>query len=487
MRCPECDYSLWDLKAGPCPECGRPFKPSEFEFLANAVRFCCPHCDQAYYGTSERGQLVPERFDCVSCGRPITTDEMRLKPAEALGHRDAHLGTNPWLNTQRGLFKRWFLAVVSGIGQPGRMIEVSPAFGSTGPAVALAILNILVASLTTMGLFLLPALGSSRMMVGMMGFMSVIFVVAPLVFLFVWVAATHGLLRLLRAGPADGIGRTMQAIGFSSGGYMMALVPCVGPPMGFVAWCVTATIAVKAGQCVSSWKATIATLALPAAVVVSLVVWYVWFMVSAFSAAQHYSQQPHNQPPGWGQPVAQPNLATGTDIRMGTQRVAEVLRARVQTYRAPAHVAYLADDPTFDPMAFSEQGGAAAPRVGPSDLWQLALMDEPSRRAVLNPIVAAWPPDTTAHRVGRILLTYHGITPYASPDLWIMVQLPAEPGEDFWAITMAGYERVDRSNPQPALDAQNNKRMAAGLPPLPDWLVILGGPGPWSAADAPDP
>ncbi|MFM1833419.1 MAG: hypothetical protein RLZZ461_1735, partial [Planctomycetota bacterium] len=25
MRCLKCEYPLWDLKPGPCPECGEPF------------------------------------------------------------------------------------------------------------------------------------------------------------------------------------------------------------------------------------------------------------------------------------------------------------------------------------------------------------------------------------------------------------------------------------------------------------------------------
>lgn len=480
MRCPECDYALWSLKAGPCPECGRPFKPSEFEFLANAVRFCCPHCDQGYYGTSERGQLVPERFKCVSCGKDISTDEMVLRPAEALGDRDAHLGTNPWLDKRKGPIKRWLKAMFSGIGQPGRMMEVTPAFGSTGAAVGLAILNIMVASSLSVGMFMLLMAYGGAAMLGPVG-MSILFMVAiPVVYMFIWTAVTHGMLRLLRAGPSDTMGRTLQAIGFSSGAYVLAIVPCIGPPMGFVAWTITATIAVRAGQRVGSWKATIATMAFPAAVAISVVSWYMWVTISSINAMAQYSQQ---QPPSWSQPMSQHNWAPGTDIRLGTQRVADVLRQRIRQQSAPAHVAYLAGDAGFEPLAFFEQGSGAVPRVGQSSLWQLSTMNEPSRRAVLDPIVAAWPQGVSSHRVGRILLTYHGMTPASPADLWIMVQLPAEPSEDFWAITMAGFERFDRGNPQPAIEEQNRKRAAAGLPPLPDMATILSTPGPWTAAD----
>lgn len=484
MRCPECDYALWSLKAGPCPECGRPFKPSEFEFLANAVRFCCPHCDQGYYGTSERGQLVPERFDCVSCGKAISTDEMVLRPAEALGDRDAHLGTNPWLDKRRGILKRYVLAMFSGIGQPGRMMEVTPAFGSTGAAVGLAILNIMVASSLSVGMFVLLTGFSGGAMLGPAGMSIFVIVVTPLVSMFIWTAVTHGMLHLLRAKPSDTMGRTLQAIGFSSGAYVLAIVPCIGTPMGFVAWTITATIAVRAGQRVGSWKATIATMAFPAAVAVSVVAWYLWITISSINSMAQYNQQ---QPPTWSQPVTQQNWAPGTDIRLGTQGVADVLRQQILQGNPPRHAAELLGDSRTDSMAFMEHPSAQPPVVGGFRLWDLNRLDPVTRRNAIDVAVAAWPPDITAHRVGRILLTYHGITPTSPTDLWIMVQLPAEPGEDFWAITMNSYERFDRGNPQPALDGQNRKRAAAGLPPLPDMATILGNPGPWSAGDGTPP
>ena len=80
MRCKSCDYPLWNLLARACPECGAAFKPSEFDFNLNAVRFCCPHCSQSYYGTDARGHLVPPAFACVSCGNAITMDDCLLLP-----------------------------------------------------------------------------------------------------------------------------------------------------------------------------------------------------------------------------------------------------------------------------------------------------------------------------------------------------------------------------------------------------------------------
>ena len=66
MRCQNCNYTLWNLTTRECPECGTPFLPSAQDFQPNSVRFCCPGCDQDYYGTSPRGHLVPSAFSLPS-------------------------------------------------------------------------------------------------------------------------------------------------------------------------------------------------------------------------------------------------------------------------------------------------------------------------------------------------------------------------------------------------------------------------------------
>ena len=84
MRCKGCGYSLWNVPGRTCPECGRGFVPSEFEFQANAVEFCCPGCMQQYYGSDEHGLPVPRAFDCVKCGAACELDSMILRVAPAV-------------------------------------------------------------------------------------------------------------------------------------------------------------------------------------------------------------------------------------------------------------------------------------------------------------------------------------------------------------------------------------------------------------------
>ena len=178
-----------------------------------------------------------------------------------------------------------------------------------------------------------------------------------------------------------------------------------------------------------------------------------------------------------------PNWAPGTDINMGTQRVANVIRKRARAGSLPTHVAYLASDSEFDPLAFYEQSGGRAPHVGAWDLFSLASVDTATRDAELNQIIANWPTDVTAHRVGRLLMTYHGVDAAWQPNVWLLVQLPDGPSEDYWAITLSGFEQIDRAAPQAFIDKQNRVRAAAGLDPLPEMTTILSTPGPWTAAD----
>ncbi len=477
MKCPGCEYELWNLKAGPCPECGRWFKPSDFDFLPNAVKFQCPHCQQAYYGTSETGQLEPSEFECVSCGRHVTTDEMLLLPADELGRREPTRTPNPWLDPHKRGAARWFSAVGASLGQPGRMIEATPAIGSTGRALGFAMHNIVIA-----GLFSIVCGGAMLLTGGGWGIVLVlILMLGPAAYLFAWATATHWALKLFVTKTPDGMGRTVQAIAFSSGGWVMAIIPCLGAVIGLPAWAICATIAVKAAHKTTTWRAVLATLPVPVLTGLGIAALYLIPFVGFGGSSHTITAMPHGPAPA---PSWQGNWAPNTDIRESTQRVADILRHNLRQGVAPRHVAYFAGEHGFDPLAFIEQG-SGAPAIGPSNIWLLSMMDPAGREAVLDPIVASWPADVTTHRLGRILLTYHGVEGVdgvAHPDLWLMVQLPAEPQESYWAITMTGYEEVDRTNPQSAVDDQNRLRLAAGLDPLPDMATMLGD-GPWTAAD----
>ena len=141
MRCKSCDYPLWNLKARQCPECGTSFRPSEYEFAPRSVRFQCPRCDQVYYGTDDKGLLVPRAFQCVSCHQGIDLDDMVLRPAEGFTETETRLGDMPWLGRRRrGRFKSFFATVGMTLVNPGQVMRGTPRDSSVGEALLFGIL-----------------------------------------------------------------------------------------------------------------------------------------------------------------------------------------------------------------------------------------------------------------------------------------------------------------------------------------------------------
>ncbi|MHC4108057.1 MAG: hypothetical protein ACYSTY_08235, partial [Planctomycetota bacterium] len=127
MRCRGCDYPLWNLKARACPECGSPFRPGDYEFVPQSVRFCCPHCDHPYFGTDAAGHVEPRAFQCLRCGRPVTIDEMVLRPGLGVAEELTSPDTMPWLDRRRrGRVRAWFQMIGRGLTAPSQVIAATP-------------------------------------------------------------------------------------------------------------------------------------------------------------------------------------------------------------------------------------------------------------------------------------------------------------------------------------------------------------------------
>lgn len=123
MHCTRCAYPLWNMASRTCPECGTPFKPSEFTFLANAVKFQCPHCRQQYFGTSETGHLEPASFTCVTCSNVVTEDEMVIVPADGVREEVARAADMPWTRRESGLVAAFTRTCVEALFRPVRLVK----------------------------------------------------------------------------------------------------------------------------------------------------------------------------------------------------------------------------------------------------------------------------------------------------------------------------------------------------------------------------
>jgi hypothetical protein len=489
MRCKSCEYSLWNLKARQCPECGAPFKPSEFEFKPNSVCYCCLHCEQTYYGTTATGHLNPEAFDCVRCGQPVHMDEMILRPTEGVDEQDTRADYNPWLERSReGRFRSWRRTVGRALVAPGRLMLSTPSEASTGQAWWFAIATslgmmlaglLLVVPLILILLFgarggaggtnpgiILASTGLGLLMFIVISFVSVIVVVG------IWGAVAHGLLSI--TGHVEhGIGRTYQAMCYSSGANITsALVCCGGQYWGWIWWAVSAIIMIKEGQKTSGLRASFAVLAMPVLVVVGLMTLY--GMMIGLAINQASNAQGAFSASGSG--VF--DTATVTELLLGTNE---------SEGQFPDHGLQLASDATMHAMQLVPWSGginSTAPLFPGSEniFLNFFTSTSPTQRNISAAAAASLPEDVIAHRAGDFVFSYHGVEPEIDdPELWIVVFAPIEPSPtnntlpDTVVVGLLDGTTLEFPVEEMMLfrlDQQNIVRADNALPPMPDPTTI---------------
>ncbi len=508
MHCTRCDYPLWNLKDRRCPECGQDFAPSQFSFVPRSVKFCCPHCEQHYFGTGVDGHLVPRVFDCVTCGQHIHMDEMVLLPAEGLTTAQTRRGTNPWIDEQRkGFFGSWFRTIGRGMVAPSGLIDQTPAASSTSRAMLFALATAL-ANTVTNGI----AVGGFAMATGVifggrgtggvfgLGFLVVFGLVATAGWLLIWTLVAH--LLLVITGKTEGkFRRTVQCMSYSSAPNILVAIPC----LGFYAWpvaaiwqAISATIMIKRAQKVSGLRAAFAALVPPliaGACMVAFVVWMFTASMRAVAAAR----------------VTMAGTAATSLQGLRCQSVASSLDGLAQSNGAyPSHAIELlksglisSSDLTLssNPLA----GGSII--VGSTTLGQIEGLQGSRRESAIDAFVQSQPSGVVAHRIGDFVFTYHGMTPGTSDrGLWVFIaESPPAPSSSPGAAapaTQPGWmsgpspqatgmyfvgcvggttQTITQANFASALAAQNQLRADFQLPPIPDPSTVT----PASPAMAP--
>ncbi len=434
MRCRTCDYRLWNLPARRCPECGTPFKPSDYEFTINSVQFRCPHCGQSYYGTGERGHLVPIEFDCVGCGRHIHMDETVLFPTEGVQEEQTKVESVPWMERkERGRVRTWFTTVGMALVRPARLMEMLPEEDATGSAVLFGVIATCVAMLGfVFPFFVFPLIFAFVGAGGGAGlFMPiglVIFFVAAAAVVFaltcLWGLVIHGLLRLT-GDTAGGIDRTYQAVFYGTGANVCSGIPCLGFYVGWIWWLVSTVLMVRQRQNVSTLRAVFAAVTPLVTFIGTVAGLYVWLIVFVLST------MPTTMPAGAvGTMPAGPFTTSvglgGPPIRV----VATALRDHAAAHggAGPGHATELVARGHLiasDLIAPGSSTKLSDAKVGESTLEDF-LPDETGE--ILKAAQAAardLPPGTVAHRVGDYIFTHHGIKfTEPPPPLWVVVEWP---------------------------------------------------------------
>lgn len=485
MRCKTCDYRLWNLPARRCPECGTPFKPSDYEFTINSVQFRCPHCGQSYYGTGERGHLVPMEFDCVGCGRHIHMDEMVLFPTEGVQESQTKIENAPWLErAERGRVRAWFSTVGMALVRPGRLMEMLPEEGTTGQAMLFGLVTVvLIVSLSLSPFFVLPFLfvpgGGGAIGMGEI----VAFVLVPIVgtaivlaLMFVWGLTIHVLLRITGRTAGD-LGHTYQAVFYASGANVGSALPCMGIYVGWIWYVISTVIMVKWRQRVSGLRAAFAVITFPLLVIAAVGGFYAWLFLSVIPGIP--TTGPAAGAPFAGSLLGVPETSPVLD--------AILVYAGDHDRAGPKHAAelvargYLRASDLILPESQTQADQIA---IGKTTLAGLESMRREPAREEAEAAAAKLPPNTVAHRLGDWVFTYHGITLNPPPDgqLWLAVQCldpdlnPESSLSEIVAWRGDGKSlSFSDSSFSAGLRQQNFLRRSLGLPSLPDPRQVTHG------------
>ena len=478
MRCRTCDYPLWNLKARQCPECGAAFTPSQYEFVINSVQFCCPNCEQPYYGTGVKGHLVPQEFNCVSCARRLAMDEMVVRPADGVQEQQTQLNEMPWLTRQKHeWFKRWLRTVGKSMTSPGMVMRGVPLESGMGPAWLYATLTLFTFLMLGGGLpclivALILASSQSRDAMAFLT-MGVVFAlcgtIAHLLLIAIWGLITHGLLRMT-GQTRHSLGRTYQAILYSVGTLAPLGIPCIGPLFGSyligIWWIVAAILMLIPAQSVSGGRATLAILTAPALALLVMMTAYGFLLYGAVNSVSRS-----------GAPAV---YVTSIE----TQNISAAVRAYAATHggTGPAHSAELIlhglGSANFISSSFATDGKQI--RVGETKLDKLEFLPANRSAAAVQAAAEALPPGTIAHRLGDFVFTYHGIDlSNCDRSLWIAICAPDPDlnrsiplGHGITVAQSNGQVYNLGGNASASLKAQNALRAQFNLPPLPDPYLV---------------
>ncbi|MBI1191399.1 MAG: hypothetical protein GC200_12055 [Tepidisphaera sp.] len=271
MNCRVCKCSLFGVAMRRCPQCDTPFSIEEFRFPQGSVRFCCPHCDQAYLGVDAYGLPVPREFECTNCRQQISVASMVVRPPARPTFAPPPPVVNPWQRRdQSGWFRGFLKTVWLGATNPYGLIRGTDPKGSSGIgfSVSLMLVMSLAAFLPFVAVLVLVPLmvpvhkDPHRIDPTGTGFLISMAVVAlvPVVLMLIMACLSH--LVLYVSGDTDfGFCRTMQAYAFTAGPMILGMIPCCGQylvPFLFLWWAIVAGFALVKGQSVSPARAGLA-------------------------------------------------------------------------------------------------------------------------------------------------------------------------------------------------------------------------------------
>jgi len=483
MRCRTCSYSLWNLAAGACPECGSSFKPSDFDFVPHSVMFCCPKCNQSYFGSDSRGHLVPPSFQCVSCQSPVVMDEMILRAAPGVGEFGGQIDAVPWEDRVRFPWYEGFATTVWwSLSKPSRLGAAIGVRASLRSAIVFDTVMMLVYSVAGIGVYALLGflfgLSQQKTPFSLMRMLTafstgfVILAIASIVFsvlaLLVWSALAHLIVKV-SGGSNKGFSTTLACLCYAGGCRIFGWIPCLGQyllTIGVLWQFVSATLMMRRAHGISTGRAAASVLAAPL-LGLGLIAAGIIFLFSGLSTAVR----------------AIPSLpqVPSAPAEFAFQEAKDVSTALKEWRESrgvwPSHAIQLVDgsgmlgpeDLFLGPSSTEDNRVAVANRP----LTMFNILSKKDQAMVLNRMIAdqaSSPWDS--YRLADYLFCFEGVDPNARPEGWVAVVWPREAREMFAGgvvITASGLvEKIDAQVWPEALSQENQARAAQGLSPLPD-------------------
>ncbi len=490
MRCRTCNYALWNLTTRQCPECGAAFKPSEFEFTPGSVRFHCPHCNKAYYGTDDRGHLVPRGFNCVGCGRGIEMDEMALSPAQGLAEEQTVPIELPWTTrAKNGTIGSFFKTCWWAMARPTDLGRSVPIVGGAAAAwwfmliVQFVSWTLLVSSflvVIALPMALVPARGGMGGPAGMMvtGFGISLFVLVGFIVVILsplWALTAHLILR--STGQTRGtMGVTFCSICYSSGANLPTGVPFIGYLFGPIWWLVSATMTVKESQRVSGGRAALAVLPLPIFMALLLIGGYVALMSFTMTAVTRAQAAA----------TAAQTAAQAQSQSAGDAVNVKLLVTAISTESSKNSAGMLPDPLDLvskgivPPKELISTASQTTPETWPISgvpLGELPLIPEESLRQLRYRLsqIQQPPDDAGEFRLGDVVFTYRGMNVrMPDPRVWLVIMWPdpkvnsiEDPNWVVWVGQADGATvQLTPATFDAALMQQNTLRESLGMKPL---------------------
>ena len=385
-------------------------------------------------------------------------DDMAVLPADDTAEEDTKAERSPWLDRQdQGSLTAWAKTIGMAMFRPSRLIALTPAAGTEGSGWSFAILS----NLVFVGAALVPMLAASILGGGLSSAAPsccgafAVALIPICVVLALWGLSAHAILRL--SGPvAHPIGRTFQAVCYSSGANVLLVVPCCGIYVSWI-WCVvSAVLMLMTAQQVGAVRATLAVVVFPLALIAGLVALYfglIYLMLGGVATPLTHHQKV----------VAVTNALCSYARDHNNTGPDHAIRL--------VHEGYLsADQLICDPQS----GGLASVAVGSATLEAFLSADATRQAQLVEEAVAALPDNVTQHELGDFVFVYHGID-FGTDDsgLWIVMTAPRlSSGGSASLIPFVGQKHGgviyrDTSQRDQQLFQQNTLRQAAGLAPLP--------------------